>query len=134
MACWVVDLQSVSAVFPSCKQLLCPCTFKSPNKPNELRAYIWLSAAIYLVNSLVKQSDFGLIASAFKFARAAMVIINWFDVKPNCFKSSFFYEPMSFPSFLGTSWGLLRGFPEGFLIYTVTKSLGSHERNSVLEK
>ena len=45
---------------------LCNCIFwyhsralKSRNKLNELRAYIWLTAAIYLVNCLVKSQILG---------------------------------------------------------------------------
>ena len=41
---------------------------KTRNKPNELRAYIWLRAAIYLVNCLVEKSDFRLIAAGLKCA------------------------------------------------------------------
>ena len=42
------------------------CALQSCNKTDELRAAIWLRAAIYLVNYLVKKSDFGLIAAALK--------------------------------------------------------------------
>ena len=35
---------------------------------DELRAYIWLRIAIYLVNSLIKNTDFRLIAAALKCA------------------------------------------------------------------
>ena len=35
---------------------------------DELRAYIWLRTAIYLVNSLVKKTDFKLIAAALNCA------------------------------------------------------------------
>ena len=47
---------------------------KSRNKTDELRACIWLRAAIYLVNSLVKKLDFRLIAAALKRATTVLEI------------------------------------------------------------
>ena len=41
---------------------------KSLTKTDELRAYIGLRAAIYLVNFLAKKTDFRLIAAALKCA------------------------------------------------------------------
>ena len=49
---------------------------KSRNKTNELKAYFLLRAAIYLLNSLVKKSDFGLIAAALKRAVTVLKILN----------------------------------------------------------
>ena len=46
---------------------------KSRHKTNELRAYIWLRASIYLVNSLVEKTDFRLIAAALKCAAKVLI-------------------------------------------------------------
>ena len=54
------------------------CALKCRKKHDELRAYIWLRATIYLVNCLVKRSPFGLIAASFKCA--AMVYIFFYQV------------------------------------------------------
>ena len=51
----------------------CSLTLKSRKKNRWVKTLYLLRAAIYLVNSLVKKSDFGLIAAALKCA--AMVIV-----------------------------------------------------------
>ena len=50
-------------------------SLKSRNKTDDLRTYIWLRAAIYLVNSLVKKTGFRLIAEALKCAGTVFSLI-----------------------------------------------------------